>query len=63
MPICATIAAPRGSGDTAMLGVLADSGWNDGFALGSHYHHLIVEVRARDWFANRCRDVLRGDFF
>ena len=46
----------------AMLGVLADRGSSDGFALGSHYNVLIVEVNARDWFSNGCRDVLQGIF-
>ena len=45
-----------------MLGVLADRGSSDGFALGSHYNVLIVEVNARDWFSNGCRDVLQGIF-
>jgi hypothetical protein len=46
-----------------MLGVLADSGSNDGFALGNDYNVLIVEVSALDSFSNGCTELSAGDFF
>ena len=45
-----------------MPGVLGDCGSKDGFAPGNHGNVLIMEVRARGWFSNGCRELLQRIF-